>query len=65
MGKVAVAAGCGVIAFGLSELPWYNDSQRFPATYLSSALVPIGVAALVGWIVAHLFLQARSTLPHM
>lgn len=62
LGKVAVAAGCGLIAFGLSELPWYKDPQRHPATHLSSALLPICVAAFVGWIVAHLFLQARTPI---
>ena len=57
LGKVAVAAGCGVIAFGLAELPWYRNRTSPPSSSLPSALLPVCVAVVIGWIVAHLFLQ--------
>lgn len=35
LGKVAVAAGCGLAAFGMSELDYYTDPVRYPNTLLS------------------------------
>lgn len=52
LGKLGVAAGCGLVAFGLSNLPYYHDPLSFPATYLSSAILPITLAVLAGYAVA-------------
>lgn len=35
LGKVAVAAGCGLAAFGMSELEYYTNATKYPNTYLS------------------------------
>lgn len=35
LGKVAIAAACGLIAFGMSELDYYNNAEKNPETYLS------------------------------
>ncbi|GBF99304.1 choline transporter-like [Raphidocelis subcapitata] len=56
LGKLAVAACCGVVAFGMANLPYYNDPEGHPSTYLSSAILPIAVAAVTGFVVA----QARA-----
>lgn len=35
LGKIAVAAACGLIAFAMSETKYYTDSVNYPNTYLS------------------------------
>ena len=35
LGKVAVAAGCGLAAFGMSELNYYSNPTQYPNTFLS------------------------------
>ena len=35
LGKVAVAAGCGLTAFAMSELDYYTNPKKYPDTYLS------------------------------
>ncbi|KAF8064488.1 CHER1 [Scenedesmus sp. PABB004] len=55
LGKLGVAASCGVAAFGLSRAPYYTDAAAYPATYLSSGLLPIALAALTGYAVAAIF----------
>jgi choline transporter-like protein 2/4/5 len=52
LGKVAVAAGCGLVALAMSRMPYYNDATAYPATFLSSAILPIAVAVITGYIVA-------------
>lgn len=52
LGKLAVACGCGLIAFGMSNHAYYTDPVKYPATYLSSAILPIAVAVGTGFIVA-------------
>jgi hypothetical protein len=35
LGKLAVAAACGLAAFGLAELNYYSNATQYPNTYLS------------------------------
>eukprot|EP00879_Flechtneria_rotunda_P031872 GHRR01034925.1.p1 GENE.GHRR01034925.1~~GHRR01034925.1.p1 ORF type:complete len:121 (+),score=29.84 GHRR01034925.1:167-529(+) len=55
LGKLGVAACCGVAAFAMSNLEYYNNPEKYPATYLSSGILPIAVAVLTGYIVAQIF----------
>ncbi|KAL3136904.1 hypothetical protein ABBQ32_006512 [Trebouxia sp. C0010 RCD-2024] len=55
VGKISVTAGCGIIAFLMSDLAYYTDSTKYPATCLSSPLLPILVSLLVGYTVAQCF----------
>jgi choline transporter-like protein 2/4/5 len=52
LGKLGVAACCGVVAFAMSNLEYYNNQAKYPSTYLSSGIMPIAVAVLAGYIVA-------------
>lgn len=52
LGKLGIAACCGVVAFAMSNLEYYNNMDKYPATYLSSGIMPIAVAVLTGYIVA-------------
>lgn len=53
--QISVTAGCGIIAFLMSDLTYYTDSTKYPATCLSSPLLPILVSLLVGYTVAQCF----------
>lgn len=53
--QISVTAGCGIIAFLMSDLAYYTDSTKYPATCLSSPLLPILVSLLVGYTVAQCF----------
>jgi solute carrier family 44 (choline transporter-like protein), member 2/4/5 len=55
LGKVAVAATCGVIAFAMSTLPYYTNPTMYPDTYISSPVLPIAISIITGYIVAELF----------
>lgn len=55
LGKLCVAAGAGLIAFAMSNSAYYNDAKNYPETYLSSAILPIALAVLVGYVVAQIF----------
>lgn len=57
MGKIAVTAACGLIAFGLSDIKYYTDPVNHPDTYLSSPLMPVLVSVLAGYTISNLFLQ--------
>lgn len=52
LGKLSVAAACGLGALGMSGLPHYSDPARHPETALSSPMMPAAAAALVGFVVA-------------
>jgi hypothetical protein len=52
LGKLGVAACCGVVAFAISNLEYYHNPDKYPSTYLSSAILPIALAVLTGYIVA-------------
>jgi hypothetical protein len=51
------ATRCGVVAFAISNLEYYHNPDKYPSTYLSSAILPIALAVLTGYIVA----QVRSS----
>ena len=53
--QLSVCAGCGVIAFLMSDLSYYSDSVKYPDTNLSSPLLPILLSLLVGYTVAQCF----------
>ena len=57
MGKIAVTAACGLLAFGLSDLNHYTDPVNHPDSYLSSPLMPVLISVLVGYTISNLFLQ--------
>ncbi|KAL0045810.1 hypothetical protein WJX82_005374 [Trebouxia sp. C0006] len=57
MGKIAVTAACGLLAFGLSDLTYYTDPVGHADTYLSSPLMPVLISVLVGYTISNLFLQ--------
>lgn len=59
LGKVAITAACGLLAFGLSDLKYYTDPVGHADTYLSSPLMPVLVSVLVGYTISNLFLQVR------
>jgi len=52
LGKLGIAACCGLVAFALSNLEYYNSLEKYPSTYLSSGILPIAVAVLTGYVVA-------------
>lgn len=60
LGKLGIAAGCGVVAFGISNLEYYHNLDKYPSTYLSSAILPITLAVLTGYIVAQVGKQAQG-----
>ena len=62
MGKIAVTAACGLIAFGLSDLKYYTDPVNHPDSYLSSPLMPVLISVLAGYTISNLFLQVKSTI---
>jgi choline transporter-like protein 2/4/5 len=39
LGKISVAASCGLIAFGMSETKYYTLPDEYPDTYLSRWVV--------------------------
>ena len=53
--QVSVMATCGMIAFFMSNLPIYNDPIHHPELYLTSALFPIILSLLIGYVVADIF----------
>ena len=61
MGKIAVTAACGLIAFGLSDLKYYTDPVNHPDSYLSSPLMPVLISVLAGYTISNLFLQVSLT----
>lgn len=52
LGKLGVAGCCGIVAFAISNLEYYHNPDKYPSTYLSSAILPIALAVLTGYIVA-------------
>lgn len=62
LGKIAVTAACGLIAFGLSDLTYYTDPVNQPDSYLSSPLMPVLISVLVGYTISNLFLQVMTAL---
>lgn len=57
LGKLAVMASCGIVAFLLADREFYTDPDNHPDSYLSSPLMPILVSMLVGYVVADLFFE--------
>ena len=55
LGKLAVAATCGVIAFFLCRLPYYSSPAKYPTTYLSSPFFPVLFSVMVGFVIAQIF----------
>ena len=35
LAKIAVAAGCGLIAFGMAETKFFTSPEEYPDTFLS------------------------------
>lgn len=63
LGKVAITAACGLLAFGLSDLTYYTDPVNHADTYLSSPLMPVLVSVLAGYTISNLFLQVSQSQP--
>ena len=57
LGKIAITAACGLLAFGLSDLSYYTDPVGHADSYLSSPLMPVLVSVLVGYTISNVFLQ--------
>ncbi len=55
LGKVTVAASCGLVAFGLAGLPYYSDAKNHPSTYLSSPVFPVALTIIIAFFVADIF----------
>lgn len=55
LGKLSVAVGCGLIAFGLSDLPYYRDKNTYPETTLSSPIFPVALSIIIGFFCAEIF----------
>lgn len=55
LGKLAVAATCGVIAFFLCRLPYYSSPLKYPTTYLSSPFFPVLLSVMCGFVIAQIF----------
>lgn len=55
LGKIAVAAGCGLIAFGIADLPYYRDRAQYPETALSSPIFPVALSILIAYVCAEIF----------
>lgn len=62
LGKIAVTAACGLVAFGLSDLTYYTDPVNHPDSYLSSPLMPVLLSVIVGYTISNLFLQVRLVI---
>lgn len=52
LGKLGIAGACGGAAIALARLPYFSDAAAYPATYLSSAILPVALSVLVGFVVA-------------
>ena len=63
LGKVAITAACGLLAFGLSDLTYYTEPVNHADTYLSSPLMPVLVSVLAGYTISNLFLQVSQSRP--
>lgn len=55
LGKIAVAAASGVVAFAMTELDYYNNASKYPDTYLSSPVLPVAVSIITGFVIAEIF----------
>eukprot|EP00899_Mesostigma_viride_P018836 jgi/Mesvir1/26954/Mv20673-RA.2 len=55
LGKLCVAAGCGLIAFAMCNTDRYTDPTR--DTYLSSPLFPVAFSVLAAFLIASIFFQ--------
>ena len=52
-------AVCGVVAFFMSDLPYFSDATLYPDTHLSSPYLPVILSMLAGYIVAESFFNVR------
>ncbi len=52
---MTIAACCGLIAFGMSELPYYTDGTKYPDTFLSSPVLLVAISIIIGFVVADIF----------
>jgi len=57
LGKLAVTASCGLVAFLMSDSEYYTNEEKYPHTFLSSPLLPVLVSLLVGYVVAEIFFE--------
>ncbi|GMH42049.1 hypothetical protein BSKO_09968 [Bryopsis sp. KO-2023] len=57
LGKLAITAGAGCVAFLMADLEYYTNEDKYPDTFLSSPLMPILISLLVGYVVADLFFE--------
>jgi choline transporter-like protein 2/4/5 len=55
LGKLSVAAGCGVIAFFLFDIDYYNDPVNHPDNHITSPVLPVIITVLLAYIVASIF----------
>lgn len=53
--QVTVAACCGLIAFGMADLPYYSDASNYPDTSLSSPVLPVVISVITGFVIAEIF----------
>lgn len=57
--QVAVMSVCGVIAFFMTDLPYYKNAGQYPGTSLSSPYLPVILSMLASYIVAECFFNVR------
>ncbi len=43
-------------AFTQADMPYYTNQTKYPNTYLSSPLMPVGISLMVGFVIADIFL---------
>jgi len=55
LGKLACASGAAVIAFALTDLPYFSDADLYPNSAISSPLLPVIISLVVGFAVTSLF----------
>eukprot|EP00884_Botryococcus_braunii_P000130 jgi/Botrbrau1/10117/Bobra.20_2s0024.1 len=55
LGKVSVMAATGVVAFLMSNSPFYTDPVKYPSTFLSSPFAPILLCLFVGYVIGSIF----------
>ncbi len=58
--QVSVMAASGVVAFLMSNSPFYTDPVKYPSTFLSSPFAPILLCLFVGYVIGSIFFSVRS-----
>mmetsp|Transcript_21682 Transcript_21682/g.60287 ORF Transcript_21682/g.60287 Transcript_21682/m.60287 type:complete len:817 (+) Transcript_21682:143-2593(+) len=62
LGKLLVMALCGMLAFLICELPFFNDPVNFPDTYVTSSIVPVIATIVTAYLIADVYFQVYDVV---